>query len=155
MIIGIVLLVIGLILIGVEMIIPGFGLPGISGGICLVLGIFLASESVEQGLTLTVILVVIIAVMLTCVIVFFHFKKIKPPIMLNEEMKAENAFLNSYDLEYLIGKDGVASTDLRPEGKCDIDGVSFEVRSDGEFIKKGSKIKIIRIQGSALMVRLK
>lgn len=154
-IIGLVFLVIGLILIGAEMVIPGFGLPGISGGICLVLGIFMASDSLEEGLTLTVILVVIIAVMLTCVIVFFHSKKIKPPIMLNEELRAENGFLNSNDLEYLIGKDGIASTDLRPEGKCDIDGVSFEVRSEGEYIKKGSSIKITRIQGSTLMVRSK
>lgn len=151
-IIGLVLLVIGLILIGAEMVIPGFGLPGISGGICLVLGIFMASDSLEQGLTLTVILAVIIAVMLTCVVVFFHSKKIQPPIMLQEEMKAENPFLNAEDLVYLIGKEGTASTDLRPEGKCDIDGVSFEVRSEGEYIKKGSGVRIIRIQGSTLIV---
>ena len=38
---GIVLLIAGFILVGIEMVVPGFGAPGISGGICLVLGIVL------------------------------------------------------------------------------------------------------------------
>ncbi len=153
MVIGIILLIAGFALVGTEMVLPGFGAPGISGAICLVAGIILTADSIEQGLTITVIVVVILAVMFTVILALFHMKKIKPPIILEEELKAEKGYLSSNDLEYLVGKEGIASTDLRPAGKCNIDGIEFDVRSEGKFIQKGSKVFISRIQGNTLIIQ--
>ena len=153
MIIGIVLLIAGFVLVGTEMVLPGFGAPGISGGICLVLGIVLTADTIEEGLTLAVIVIIILAVMLTLILTLFHSRKIKSPIVLEEEMKAEHGYLSSSDLEYLVGKEGVASTDLRPAGKCNIDGVEFDVRSEGKFIKKDSKVRISKIHENTLIVQ--
>ena len=44
MIIGIILLIAGFVLVGIELVVPGFGAPGISGIICLVAG----SDSEER-----------------------------------------------------------------------------------------------------------
>ena len=151
--IGILLLVVGFILVGVEMVLPGFGAPGIIGGICLVGGIFCTADDVEQGLTITVIVVMLLAIMFAIILALFHMKKIKPPIVLQEELKADKGYLSSSDLKYLIGKEGTASTDLRPTGKCDIDGVEFDVRSEGYYIAKGSKVQIIRVQGNTLIIK--
>lgn len=153
MIIGIVLLIAGFVLVGTEMVLPGFGAPGISGGICLVLGIVLTADTIEEGLTLAVIVIIILAVMLTVILSLFHSRKIKSPIVLEEEMKAEHGYLSNSDLEYLVGKEGVASTDLRPAGKCNIDGVEFDVRSEGKFIKKDSKVRISKIHENTLIVQ--
>jgi len=153
MMIGILLLVIGFILVGVEMVIPGFGAPGIIGGACLLGGIFCTADDVEQGLTITVVVVIVLAVMFAVILTLFHMKRIKPPIVLQEEMKAEKGYLSASDLEYLVGKEGIASTDLRPAGKCDIDGVEFDVRSEGRYIAKGSKIRIVRVQGNTLIIK--
>lgn len=152
-IVGFVLLVIGIVLMGVEMILPGFGVPGISGIISLVIGIFLATDSLEQALTYIVVILVILAIMLTLVLVFFHSKKIKSPILLEEELGSKDNFLGNEDLTYLVGKEGLASTDLRPTGKCDIDGILLEVRSENSFIKKGTNIKIIQVKSNTLIVR--
>ena len=153
--IGILLLVAGFVLVGVEMVLPGFGAPGIIGGVCLVGGIFCAADDVEQGLTITVIVVMLLAIMFAIILALFHMKKIKPPIVLQEELKAEKGYLSSSDLDYLVGKEGIASTDLRPAGKCDIDGVEFDVRSEGYYIAKGSKVQIIRVQGNTLIIKEK
>jgi len=153
--IGILLLIAGFVLVGVEMVIPGFGAPGIIGGVCLVSGIFCTADDVEQGLTITVVVVILLAVMFAVILALFHMKKIKPPIVLQEELKAEKGYLSASDLEYLVGKEGTASTDLRPSGKCDIDGVEFDVRSEGYYIAKGSKVQIIRVQGSTLIIKEK
>ncbi len=153
--IGILLLVAGFVLVGVEMVLPGFGAPGIIGGVCLVGGIFCTADDVEQGLTITVIVVMLLAIMFAIILSLFHMKKIKPPIVLQEELKADKGYLSSSDLDYLIGKEGTASTDLRPAGKCDIDGVEFDVRSEGHYIAKGSKVQIIRVQGSTLIIKEK
>ena len=153
--IGILLLIAGFILVGVEMVLPGFGAPGIIGGICLVGGIFCTADDVEQGLTITVVVVMLLAIMFAIILSLFHMKKIKPPIVLQEELKADKGYLSSSDLDYLVGKEGIASTDLRPAGKCDIDGVEFDVRSEGHYIAKGSKVQIIRVQGNTLIIKEK
>jgi len=153
--IGILLLIAGFILVGVEMVIPGFGAPGIIGGICLLGGIFCTADDIEQGLTITVIVVILLTVMFAVILAILHMKKIKPPIVLQEEMRSQKGYLSTSDLEYLIGKEGVASTDLRPAGKCNIEGVEFDVRSEGRYISKGSNIQIIRTQGNTLIVKEK
>ena len=151
MLFGIALLVMGFVLIAVEMLIPGFGLPGIGGIICLIAGILMTAETVEQGLTLTVIVIVLLAVMLT--VMMLWLKKVKPPIVLQDELKADGGYLNTSDLEYLVGKEGVASTDLRPAGKCNIEGVEFDVRTEGRYIVRGTKVKISRIHENTIMIQ--
>ena len=148
---GILLLIAGFILVGVEMAIPGFGAPGTSGIACLVGGILLTSKSIEQGLTITMIVVVLLAMML--VVILLTLKKVKPPFILEDELKAEGGYLNDSDLEYLVGKEGTAATDLKPAGKCDIEGVEFDVRAEGRYVKKGTKVRISRIHENTIMIK--
>lgn len=154
-ILGILLLVAGFILVGIKMVIPGFGAPGISGIACLVGGILLTAKNIEQGLTITMIVVVILAVMLAVMltVMLLLLKNVKPPFILEEDLKATPEYLNASDLEYLLGKEGVASTDLKPSGKCDIEGVEFDVRAESRYIKKGTKVKISRIHENTIMIK--
>ena len=147
---GILFFIAGFILVGIEMAVPGFGFPGISGIICLIAGIVLTAKDVEQGLTITVIVVVILAIMLT--VVMMVLKRVKSPIVLEEKLQQEQGFLNASDLEYLVGKEGITTTDLKPSGKCRVEGVEFDVRSEGNFLKKGTKVRISRIHEKNIMV---
>lgn len=133
------------------MVVPGFGLPGISGIAALIGGVLLTAKTVEQGLTITMIVIVLLAVMIT--VVLLVLKRVKPPFVLDNELKAEQGYLNSSDLEYLLGKEGVAETDLRPAGKCDIEGVEFDVRAEGKYLEKGTKVRISRIHENMIMVK--
>ncbi len=148
-IVGLVLLIAGFVLVGIELVVPGFGFPGISGIICLVAGILLTAQSVEQGLTITIVVVVVLAVMVTVAMVFL--KKAKSPIVLQEEIKTD--YLNASDLEYLVGKEGIAVTDLKPAGKCDIDGIEFDVRAETYYTTRGAKVRISRIHENTIMVK--
>lgn len=151
MILGIGLLIVGFVLVGIEMVLPGFGLPGISGIICLIGGILLTAKTIEQGLTITVIVVVVLAVMLTAALTVL--KRVKPPIILEDELKGNDGYLNSSDLEYLIGKEGIAATDLKPSGKCKIEDIEFDVRAENRYIEKGTRVCISRIHENTIMVR--
>lgn len=152
-VVGLVLLVMGFVLVGTEMILPGFGVPGIGGIVCLVAGVFFTADTVEEGLTITVIVVVILAIMFTVIMSLFHMRKMKAPIILNEELNAEKGYLSDSDLEYMLGKEGMAETDLRPAGKCDFDGVEFDVRTEGKYICKGTKVKVIKLKENTLIVK--
>lgn len=150
--VGIALLIVGFILIGIEMAIPGFGLPGISGILCLIAGIVMTAETVSEGIVMAIIIIILLAVMLAVGMTILGSSKRKPPIVLKEEVSGKHGFLNSSDLEYLVGKEGVATTDLRPAGKGSFDGIEFDVLSEGKFIEKGNKIRISRIKENKLMV---
>ena len=150
-VLGIILIITGFVLVGIEMVVPGFGAPGITGIICLVGGILFTAKDVEQGLTITVLVVVVLAVMLT--IAMTVLKRVKAPFILDTEIKAEKGYINAEDLEYLVGKEGIAVTDLRPAGKCDIEGVEFDVRTEGRYIERGSKVRISRIHEHMIIVK--
>ena len=152
MIFGIALLVAGFLLIAVEMLIPGFGLPGISGIISIIVGIVMTAETVSDGIVMAIISIVIVCIMLAVAMTLFSSKKLKGPIILNEDVKGEGGFLNSLDLEYLVGKEGTASTDLRPAGKGNFDGIDFDILSEGTYIVKGTAIRISRVRDNKLMV---
>ncbi|MBQ7360067.1 MAG: serine protease [Lachnospiraceae bacterium] len=152
-IIAIVLIVAGFILVGVEMVVPGFSVPGVTGIVCLVVGIFLAADSVKEGVIISLIVIALLAVMMFVLLKVLASGKLKSPIILQEEQANESGYISSGDLQYLLGKEGVALTDLRPSGKGDFDGVSFDVLTDGSYIIKGAKIVIQKVQGSKLIVR--
>ncbi len=149
--IGIVLLLIGFVLIGIEMAVPGFGAPGISGIACLIGGIICTADSIEEGLTITIIVVVILAVMMTVAMTLF--KRSKAPVVLDTSLHAEESYIDVRDLEYLVGKVGIALTDLRPIGKCDVEGVEFDVKAQSGYISCGSRVQIVRIQEQRIVVR--
>ncbi len=50
------------------------------------------------------------------------------------------------------GSKGEAATDLKPAGKVVIDNKMHEAMSDGDYITKGTKIQVVRLNGSVMVV---
>ena len=151
-ILGIVVLIIGILLIGIEFYMPGFGFPGIAGIIFTGAGIFLSGRNVQERVIVGVIAIVIIAVMLVISIVVFGSKKIKSPIKLNEDLQGKDLFIDEKDMEYLIGKKGIAITDLKPAGKGEFDGVKLDVFSSNYYIKKDTALVIKEVKNNKIIV---
>lgn len=151
-ILGVLVLLIGILLIGVEFFMPGFGLPGIAGIICALAGIFLTGQNASQRIVVGVITIVIIAVMLVISIVIFSSKKIKSPIKLDTDLQGKNLFIDEKDMEYLIGKRGFAISDLRPAGKGEFDGVKLDVMSSNYYIKKDAALVITEVKNNRIIV---
>jgi len=152
-VLGIVLMVIGFILVGIEMVMPGFSFPGIGGIVALIASVFLTSKTVEQGIVLTIIIIALLGIMLAIILWLLSKGKISRSIVLTEELNKEKGYISSNDLNYLLGKKGIANTDLRPTGIGDFDGVIFDVISSGNYISKGTPIIINEVKGSKLIVK--
>ena len=150
-ILGIVVLIIGIALIGVEFFMPGFGIPGVSGIICTVIGIILTGRDTSERIMVGVIAIIVIAIVLVVSIIVFNSKKIKSPIKLETDLQGKNLFIEEKDMEYLLGKKGVAITDLRPSGKGEFDGVKLDVITNG-YIAKGTNLTIIAIKNNKIFV---
>lgn len=147
------LLIIGFALVLLEMHIPGFGVPGILGAICLILAVILTAQNFAQALVMTLAILAVLGIMLGVVLTFFAKGKLFKPLILTDEQKKEHGYISSSDLDYLLGKKGTTITDLRPAGSVDIDGVKFDVISDGEYISAGSNIEIFKVSGVKLLVK--
>lgn len=152
-IIGIILLVAGFVLAAVELTMPGFGLPGISAIVCLIAGIFFIADTIEEGILITVVVIVVLGILMTMIMGLLAKRKLKSPIILDTDVKAEDSHLNSSDLEYLVHREGVAVTDLRPTGRGTFDGIDLDISSDGSYIERGTPVVIDRVSEKRLIVK--
>ena len=53
----------------------------------------------------------------------------------------------------LVGRDGVALTDLRPAGTARIGSERVDVVTEGEYVAQGSPVRVIRSEGYRHVVR--
>lgn len=56
-------------------------------------------------------------------------------------------------LDYLLGMQGTALTDLRPAGTAQLDGQRVDVVTEGDFISNGAAIEVLRVEGVRVVVR--
>ena len=147
----VVCLLLGMILIIVEVFLPGFGLPGLSGIALVGAGIVLTGMHFGAPMAVEVLLVVIaiLAVLISWVLRQVVHGKTKTDLFLKEKGEYE---LHE-DMQILVGKTGVTTSVLRPAGIGDFDGVRLNVVTEGGFIEKGVPIQIVRVDGSKIVVR--
>lgn len=164
-IIDIILFVAGIILILLEIfVVPGFGVTGILGIICIIASLFLAligggnlpfvdtnqiSIAIIQlasALAAALILLIILARFLPKSTIFNR-------LVLSHEENSDKGFVSSKSLSELIGKEGKALTTLRPAGMADFDGDKIDVVADGDYVQQGSRLKVLRVEGSKVVVR--
>jgi membrane-bound serine protease (ClpP class) len=67
---------------------------------------------------------------------------------------AETLSPDKGDYAGLIGKIGIAATTLRPSGRVEIDGEVYPVETDGSFVEPGRGVKVTRVRGNRITVRL-
>ena len=147
-----ILMLVGVVLLVMEMYIPGFGLPGILGLGSLVLSFILLHPTMEQGLVLLAVLAAVLCVALSiCLYTASKGRLSKSKLVLNDVAVPADAAENN-DLNYFIGKAGFAHTALRPAGIGDFDGVRLNVVSDGEFITAGKPIRVLSVTGNKIVV---
>lgn len=169
-----ILVIAGLSLLFLEiLVIPGFGLPGIAGGILVLLGLFAmmlpAIDSVQfdfetesfnaagdvfiEKLTwlcgsfvISILLIVFIATKIMPKTEFFKH------LVLSGEENASDGFATTAALPS-PGSLGKAYSTLRPAGKVIIEDEIFDAFSDAAFIEKGQPIEVKEARGNRLMVQ--
>ncbi len=140
--IAITLVVVGFLLIVVEAFIPGFGVFGILGTICTFGGIVLGVMYVENFWIVIVITIIAFGV-------FIKFFKFPKTLVLEEKSEKDT----QTDKGYLVGKEGIVVSVLKPVGKCLIDESYFECYSVEGIINKDAKVVVKEIIDNKIMVK--
>ena len=143
----------GMILIIVEVFLPGFGLPGIGGIVLVGAGVVMVGMHFGS-LTAVGTLLVIIAVL--AVLISWVLRQAsrgggkRSDLFLQER---DDLRTQQEDMKVLVGKSGTTTSVLRPAGIGDFDGVRLNVVTEGGFIEKDMPIEIVRVDGSRIVVR--
>jgi len=151
--ISVVLFLVGIGLLIIEMLDPGFGFFGVFGILALVACIFVTAETVAQGVMLTVIFSVIVLIMLAIFMIMVSKGKLPNKFILRESETKEDGFVGTEDFASYIGKKGILTTACRPVGNVDFDGKKIEVVSRGDFIDKGVTVEVIEVEGNRVVVK--
>lgn len=139
-----------------EAFMPGFGAPGITGVVLEVITLVLAWNAHGPMATLGLLLIVLatLAIAISTSLRSLSKGKLgKSTFILNETESNEAGYRTTEDMQVFVGREGTASTVLRPTGIADFDGVRLNVSSEGDFIAAGTKVRIISVEGHKILVR--
>ena len=73
----------------------------------------------------------------------------EPP---SSESVTSSVAASGKSLDSYVGKSGVASTDLRPSGKVKIESDVIDAVAEGEFISKGTRVRVTEAAGNRVVV---
>ena len=156
-IICIVCLIIGLVLLAIECFIPGFGVFGILGIIVSTLSLaflIILGGTWRQFLFVIGMVIVIATIVVLIAIRSARFGALsKSPLVQTETALPEDFSSNEKNYSYLIGKIGVTETVCKPIGKVNIEGQTYSVITNGEYINKNVEIYVSEVDGTSIIVK--
>ena len=169
----VILFVAGLLFLATELfIIPGFGIPGLMGILLMLASFILACQdfvvptnSVQTDQFLWSFVTLAGSSIAFIAVAIFVTKRVGTMPLLKglvleapavdtapaEKENRKSATAQTHP-EISVGDWGKSESVLRPAGRAIFAGRSFDVISDGGFIKPDEQVKIIRIQGSIVTV---
>lgn len=174
-----ILVAVGLVLLALEIfVIPGFGVAGVTGIICLVVGLAMAMIELDlpvgvsfelgylqEALTQAVIrLAISVVLIVTAIIVMVKYLPGTPlgrwivfdiahraPMGLRGAEEHGGSLPQRFD--DLKGQTGVARTVLRPAGVVEFSGRRVHVVTEGDFVDPGRNVHVIAVDGHRVVVR--
>jgi membrane-bound serine protease (ClpP class) len=162
------IVMIGVILMGFEIfVLPGFGIAGIAGIICITVGLLLSLQDFvipdpnlpwEKEILISNMLSVLGAMLGSFLFALFILRYVFPRLSKTVQGPYLAATLADARLGLPVattlraGQTGTAITLLRPSGKADIDGQRYDVVTQGDFVPKGSRIRVATIKGTRIVV---
>jgi membrane-bound ClpP family serine protease len=148
------LIVLFLVLLTMELFIPSGGLLGIAAGAALLAAIVIGfMHSLQAGAAILFGAAFIVPVLISIGL------RAWPKTALGKKMLTLDPTQNAIDdaqwrsaREALVGKIGVAKTDMLPSGLIEIDGVKIDAISVGMAIERGQSVKVVSVNVGKVQV---
>jgi membrane-bound serine protease (ClpP class) len=165
------LFVCGLALLLIEIfLIPGFGVVGVSGIILMFIGLVLAFQrfdwprSPEQWVQFQYNLLKVIASLAASAVGIAVTVRLAPSMpglrrVMNVHSESEAHIGDLQEsrtpgLSQMVGDVGVALTPLRPAGRAEFGDRRLDVLTEGEFVERGQRVRIVSVKGNRVVVAL-
>lgn len=148
-----ILFISSILLIVLEMFVPG-GIMGILGIIVLVASIIIINTNTQvTTFILLVAFVLFISLYLINIYIFKRKLLFLNRFILEDTISTEEGYVAKESEITLIGQNLIAFTDLRPSGTATLDNEKYDVVTEGEFIEKGTAVRVVNVEGMRIVVR--
>ncbi len=147
------LLVLGFVLILLEIfVIPGINILGVVGVVTvfggvtyayLTLGFWPAAGIAGLGLVGTIGLIGTVV----------HTRAWSRLVLRSATSRDQGYASSDPGLEALVGQQGEALCDLRPSGRARIQAHTVDVVSEGGYVQRGTRVEVLRVEGSRVVVQ--
>lgn len=149
----IILFISGAALILVELYTPGLGVFGFGGVLCILASFFFTLGGDVTALNILAASLVLAIIVFLLIVRKLPSSRLWAKLVLKNAETTQEGFVSGDDYITYLGRTGVALTLLRPAGVIDIDGVHLDVVSEGQYIIAGTKVKVVNVSGSRIVVR--
>ncbi|MFG0267600.1 MAG: nodulation protein NfeD [Rhodopirellula sp. JB055] len=153
------LLVLFLTLVIAEIIVPSGGLLSLFAVAAAITAVLIAfTVSLNFGLAVVLSLLVLTPILLSIILRFWPQTSVGKEILNRRGDQSETPIPvatapDGTRLSELVGRYGVAASDLLPAGRVVVDEHKVDAVSTGMPIDKGAPIKVVRVQAGKLQVR--
>jgi len=167
-VLALLLFLLGLVLVGIEIfVLPGVGACGVFGVLSMLAGLALvtmrhipddAAGWGDLGLKVSQYMVA----MVSGVMLSFFIARFLPKLPGGNRLVLEapvdsgpfgNSLPGAADAAELLGAIGTASTPLRPAGVVKFGDKFVDVVSDGGFVPAGTRVQVIQVEGTRIVVK--
>lgn len=163
----ILLFLMGMILIGVEvLVIPGFGVTGVSGIILVFLSLILIMVNnqafdftfVSSNDIMKSLFSVVVGMVGAVVVIVLSWNRVlgsraMKGLVLHTTFQSEEGYRSANSATHLVGKAGVAHTRMTPTGRVMIEDTLYDAQARDGFIEKGEAIVVIDQSTFSLRVK--
>lgn len=164
------LIAVGILAIYIEIFVPAAGLLGLAGGGMIVAGVVLGYVY-HDALTGSIVLFTALIATPTAVVLglkVFPRTPVGKRLILSDRgtfsgiRRDQNVVEVGTDIVASIalpaaavqkGDDGEAVTVLRPSGTARFGNLKLSVVTSGEFVERGTRVRVVRVEGSRVVVR--
>lgn len=153
------LLIIGIVFLVIEIFTAGFGFFGIAGGVMEVAAIVLRAIKGDGSPGAQVALILLFIVVI-CVIAFAIMALLtklgiikRTALISTGTAVGRDRSEGTRDYTELVGKTGVARTQLRPIGKVEIEGKIYDAVAY-EYLAQGVEVKVVSVEGVKISVEV-
>lgn len=160
----IILFIIGIVLLALEIfVVPGFGITGISGILCIIAsllgaiinadGLAVDAQSIGRACGTVTAGILIAGALVWLLTSRFGPRRLRRAAELTREQKTADGYIGVDTAPAaIVGHTGVAVTDLRPSGKVEVDGTTYDASSTGAFIEARSHVRVVRFEAAQIYV---
>ncbi len=155
------LLGLGAIALAVEIfVVPGFGVAGVLGALAIVASMVLAMMGARPstGDVAQSLAVLGASLFITLAVIYAWLRHLPNSgrfsgLLLKGAVHKSQGFVSAPTRGDLVGRDGVAVTDLRPSGTARVGEERIDVVTEGEYVPQGSRVRVVQSDGYRHVVR--
>ena len=143
----------GIILMIIDGKLLNDGTLAVIGAVTMIIAVGFSAPNWVAGLYSVIGVILGGAASLLFLKVFKH-RKMWSKMALNDQLSTEMGYTSMNEkYQYLLEQQGEALTDMRPVGTIRIEDEEYSAVSNGQWITSGDKIKVVKVDGTKILVK--